>query len=79
MSMLKGNQNVYVDSLSNDVILTGNVNSKDDLANSINFNGVNVSNNVVIYNRDTVISLKFDDSSSVRTAYFIDGTLSLKI
>ena len=78
MSMLKGNQNVYVDSLSNDVILTGNVNSKDDLANSINFNGVNVSNNVVIYNRDTVISLKFDDSSSVRTAYFIDGTLSLK-
>ncbi len=72
MSMLKGNQNVYVDSLSNDVILTGNVNSKDDLANSINFNGVNVSNNVVIYNRDTVISLKFDDSSSVRTAYFID-------
>jgi hypothetical protein len=78
MSMLKGNQNVYVDSSSNDVILTGNVNSKDDLSNSINFNGTNVSNNVVIYNRDTVISLKFDDSSAVRKAYFIDGTLSLR-
>lgn len=78
MSMLKGNQNVYVDSTSNDVILTGNVNSKDDLANSINFNGTSVSNNVVIYNRDTVISLKFDDSSSVRKAYFIDGMLTLR-
>ncbi len=78
MSMLKGNQNVYVDSLSNDVILTGNVNNKDDLTNNIKFRGVNVSNNVVIYNRDTVISLKFDDSSSVRTAHFIDGVLSLR-
>lgn len=78
MSMLKGNQNIYVDSLSNDVILTGNVNSKDDLANNIKFRGVNISNNVVIYNRDTVISLKFDDSSAVRTAHFLDGVLTLR-
>lgn len=78
MSMLKGNQNVYVDSLSNDVVLTGNVNNKDDLANSIKFKGINISNNVVIYNRDTVISLKFDDSSSVRTAHFLNGVLSLR-
>lgn len=77
MSMLKGNQNVYIDSVNNDVVLTGNVQSKDDLLNNINFNGTSVSNNVVIYNRDTVISLKFDDSSSVRTAHFIDGTLTL--
>jgi len=78
MSMLNGNQNIYVDSLSNDVVLTGNVNSKDDLTNNIKFRGVNISNNVVIYNRDTIISLKFDDSSSVRKAYFVDGTLTLK-
>ncbi|MBS1516392.1 MAG: hypothetical protein JSS63_15275 [Bacteroidetes bacterium] len=78
MSMLKGNQNVYVDSTTNDVVLTGNTTDKDDLSNSIKFKGVNVSNNVVIYNRDTVISLKFDDSSSVRSAYFQDGMLTLQ-
>ncbi|MBS1494480.1 MAG: hypothetical protein JST55_13275 [Bacteroidetes bacterium] len=78
MSMLKGNQNVYIDSLNNDVVLTGNVHSKDDLANNIKFKGVNISNNVVLYNRDTIISLKFDDSSAVRKAYFLDGTLNLR-
>jgi len=78
LEMLKGEQNLYVDSLSNDVILTGEVTSKSDLSNNIKFAGTTVSNNVVIYNRDTVISLKFDDSSAVRKAIFTTGIITLR-
>lgn len=75
--MLDKQQNIYIDSTSNDVVLIASVDDKDDLGSSLNFSGIPTKANNFIFNRDTVLNLDFDDSSYVREAYFINGTVSL--
>lgn len=75
--MLDKQQNIYIDSTTNDVVLIASVDDKDDLGSSLNFEGIPTKANNFVFNRDTVLNLDFDDSSYVREAFFINGTVSL--
>lgn len=75
--MLDKQQNIYIDSVTNDVVLIASVDDKDDLGSSLNFEGIPTKANRFIFNRDTVLNLDFDDSSYVREAFFINGNVNL--
>ena len=75
--MIKNNQNLSVDSVTRNILLHANSNSRGDFINNIKYNGVSENNILIGLNRDTVLHLKFDDSSEVRKASFISGSLNL--
>ncbi|HEX2788119.1 MAG TPA: hypothetical protein VHP32_09455 [Ignavibacteria bacterium] len=75
--MLDKQQNIYIDSVSNDVVLVASVDDVDEIGTSLNFDGIATKVNNFIFNRDTIINLDFDDSSYVREAFFINGNVNL--
>lgn len=75
--MLKKQQNLYIDSVSNDVVLIATVDDRDEIGTSLKFDGIAKTTNTIVFNRDTVLSLDFDDSSFVRKAIFISGNVLL--
>jgi len=76
--MLKKQQNLYIDSVSNDVVLIATVDDRDEIGSSLKFDGISKTINTIVFNRDTVLSLDFDDSSFVRKAVFTSGQVLLK-
>ena len=75
--MIKRNQNLTIDSVSRNILLHANSDSRGDFVNNIKYNGASENNIIIGFNRDTTLHLKFDDSSQVRKASFISGFLNL--
>lgn len=73
--MIKKNQNLSIDSVTRNILLRANSDSKGDFINNIKYNGISQDNILIGLNRDTTLHLKFDDSSQVRKASFNSGLL----